>query len=159
MGGLGDNRLFRGMVVGDLDDRFVRYAANLLCEFGVDCLECDDVYSAVAELSKTEELSDVLVIGRFEQLSREDGRFFEIVAQKGFKCCYLTDEVHKQKKICQWRHGDVFVVGEYHELDAILTKLISRNWSSSKVRGDNGPNFNREEFAATKAELDALLGE
>ena len=155
------NQHVQVMVVGSCADEFIRYTVGLLGNYGVEFDLCGDVYQTVGRLVKNGH-ENVLVIGRFEQLVREEGRFFQKVSERGFSCCCLADKhtAGKQKQILCARREGVFVINEPIEVEEVVIKLLTG--ISTCASGENGGNkasaFNKDEFVATKAELEALLG-
>jgi len=152
------------IVVGSSTDDFVRHATDLLEDYGVKLVRCDDVYSAVGELAKSTDGS-VLVIGRLEQLSKEQGRLFHIVSKKGIFCCCLADRNSAQMQRCFGRPelvekaAEVFVINEQGQVEKVITKLVADNLAMSLCRKKNrSAEFIKDDFLTTKAELDALLG-
>lgn len=150
---------FQAVVVGDSDDEFVIYAAMLLEGEGITFSCCDDVYSTVAKLAK-EANEIVLIIGRLSELNKEQGRFFHIAVEKGCYCCCLAEAKST------WRQ-QLPVVGEMGasiinrpaELKDVVAELLANGWicSAGKKQEKRTPSFNRNDFAPTRAELDALL--
>ena len=157
----GDSNLpLHVIVVGGLADEFVRQAMNLLDRGGVEYVLCSDVYSAVGDLAKSQR-RDVLVIGRAGQLSKEQGRFFHIAREKGYKCCCLADRdlVRKRKLILTAIESGAFVIDKPSEIEEVLMKLMAggRVCSSGEKENNRASGFLKDEFLTTKAELDALL--
>lgn len=157
----GSNLPLQVIVVGSSADQFVRHTTNLLGDCGLKFVLCDDVYSAVGELAKSES-RNVLVIGRLEQLSPEQGRLFHIACEKGYTCCCLadTDLVRKRKQIFAAIETGAFVINEPAKIREVVTKLLagSENCSPVKKANDRATTPIKAEFLTTKAELDALLG-
>ena len=119
---------------------FVRYIVDLLDDFGIDTTVCEDVYLALAAITK--KISQkVVVFGRFEQLSVEEGRFFQIITEKGFFCCCLNSDDSPEKA------------------EDFLTKLLADNFASlpEPKNNTNTSAFKKADFNLTRAELDALL--
>jgi hypothetical protein len=74
------NMQIQAIVVGNPSDEFVRHSTNVLKNYELEFSVCPDVYQAVSQLAKTN--GNVLIVGRIEQLSRENGRFFRIAGKK-----------------------------------------------------------------------------
>jgi len=158
MAGLDSNLQLQVIVVGSSTDELVHRTMNSLGDHGVEYILCDDVYSAVGELAKNES-GNVLVIGRLGQLSREQGRFFQMACENGYNCCCIADRelVRKRKQILTAIEAGAFVINEPAEIGEIVTKL-SQDSTPEKNRYDKAPKFIKNEFVTTKAELNALLG-
>ena len=158
----GSNTQLQAIIVGSCTDEFVRCTMNLLGDYDIDFVRCEDVYSAVGELAKNNYDGNVLVIGTFEQLSREQGRFFQKAREKGLACCCLADKnsASKRKQVAAAIETGAFVINEPAEIAEVVTKLlISNSTSPSGKKGNNKASaFNEDEFLTTKAERDALLG-
>lgn len=158
------------IAVGSSSDEFIRAVLNLSGRYGLDAVLCEDVYSGVCKLG--EALGGV-VVGRHEELSREDGRFFDIARIYGFTCCCFVDKgaAGRQQELVKAMECGVLVVTELGEIDKLLMDLVNRSDAhKSGARGDGGRGLVgrsaaggasgslKDEFLMTKAELDALLG-
>ena len=161
MGEAGSRRRLQAIVVGNSASGLVCGTADLLREYGVEFAVCEDIYSVVAKLAKNT-YSDVLVIGRLEQLSREDGRFFQKMNEKGFSCCCLADGgcEQKRKQVSAATAAGAFVINQLGQIEEVIAKLPAEYSDSSAARKTNNTAavFNRNDFRTTQAELDALLG-
>jgi hypothetical protein len=157
----GSNLPLQVIVVGSSADQFVRHTTNLLGDCGLEFILCDDVYSAVGELAKSES-RNVLVIGRLGQLSKEQGRLFHMACENGYACCCLADAdlVRKQKQILTAIETGAFIIHEPAEIREVVTKLLagSGDCSPGNKGNDKATATIKAEFLTTKAELDALLG-
>lgn len=157
----GDGNLqFHIMVVGDETDDFVQHTIDLLEHHGIEFILCDDVYSAVSELTKREG-QEGLIIGRVGQLSEEHGRFFHIARRKGHRCCCFVDKnsIRKRKLILNAIETGAFIINKPAEIKKVLIKLLEGNgeYRSGKKGFHRTNNFFKDEFITTRAELDALL--
>jgi len=146
------------IVVGSSTDELVHRTMNSLGDHGVEYILCDDVYSAVGELARNES-GNVLVIGRFGQLSREQGRFFHMACDNGYTCFCIADRelVRKRKQILTAIEAGAFVTNEPAEIGEVVTKLLQGSSPEKKGSGKT-PKSIKDEFVTTKAELDSLLG-
>lgn len=154
------NQHFYAIVVGGSSDDFAGYAADLLIGYDVDFVVCEDVYSAAARLGKTK-CENTVVIGRLGRLITEHGRLFEKISEKGLTCCCLAEggSAGRRGQIAQVVESGALVINKVTELEEVITKLLERESVSlsGKKRNNKASGFNRSEFTATKAELDALL--
>lgn len=163
IGNFSSNVQLRAIVVGSSTDDFVQYTANLLEDYDIEFAHCGDVYSAVGELAKSIS-GNVLAIGRLEQLSREQGRFFHIASDKGIWCCCLVDgSLIKRHRYLgpelTANQAAVSVINEPAQIEQVITRLLADNLASSPCKKENkSSDFIKDEFLTTKAELDALLG-
>jgi hypothetical protein len=149
------------MFVGGSTDEFIRHVMNLSDRHSIDFICCDDVYSAVGELAKSER-PNVLVAGRIGQLSKEQGRFFHIVREKGYRCCCLADgDTNRQRDVLAANETGAFIISEPVEIEDVVRKLLSGNGECApgKRGGRRRTQFFKDEFLTTRAELDALLEE
>lgn len=157
----GSNLPLQVIVVGSSADQFVLHTTNLLGDCGLEFVLCDDVYSAVGELAKSES-RNVLVIGRLGQLCKEQGRLFHMACENGYACCCLADAdlVRKRKQIFAAIETGAFVINEPEKIREVVTKLLagSGNGSPEKKANERTTIPIKTEFLTTKAELDALLG-
>jgi hypothetical protein len=149
------------IVVGSSADEFISHTMRVLGNHSVEFVLCDDVYSAVGELARSES-RNTLVIGRLGQLSREQGRLFHMACENGYTCCCLADAdlVRKRKQILTAIETGAFVINEPAEIGQVVTKLLAggADCSLGKKAKDQATACIRTEFLTTKAELDALLG-
>ena len=170
LAGFGLGSQLQVIAVGGSSDEFVRAVLNLSGRYGLDTVLCEDVYSSVCKLG--EALGGV-VVGRQEELGREDGRFFDIARIYGFTCCCFVDKAFagKQQELVKAMGRGVLVVTELGEIDELLMDFAKRGGVyNSRARGDDErgvvgrpevertSGLLRDEFRMTKAELDALLG-
>ncbi len=148
------------IVIGGLKDEFVSRTMNLLERRGVECVLCDNVYSAVGDLAKRESRG-VLIIGRLGLLSKEQGRFFHIARVKDYRICCLVDRdlVSRQKLILQAIELGAYLIEKPAEIEEVLMKLLEGRKScfSGEKENRRASGFLKDEFRTTKAELDALL--
>ena len=151
---------FRAIIVGSLADSFVQYSMDLLDNYEIEFILCEDVYWAVGQLSKNNR-KNALIIGRYEQLNREKGRFFEIASKADCICCCFTDSVSgfEQEQMSVLNKDRAFVVSNENDIEKEVLKLLAPNSSRSFERGKNGSSFNKNNFLTTQDELNALLGE
>ena len=177
------NSQLQAIVVGSSSDDFVRNVLNLSVSHDLDIVRCDDVYSSVCKL---DEAVVGVVVGRFEELCREDGRFFDIARAHGFRCCCFVDKAaaRRQRELVQAMKRGVFIVTEIGKIDEVLTELSGGHSVAKSRAADDGrrglignvidkilgdgvvgrpvtggaSGFLKDEFLMTKAETDALLG-
>ena len=168
--GFGLSSQLQAIVVGSSSDEFVRDVLNLPEGYDIEITRCEDVYSSVCKLG---EAIGGVVVGRHEELGREDGRFFDIARMYGFTCCCFVDKnlVSRQRELVKAMERGVLVVTELGEIDEMLMELSSSS-APYKPRGrrdaGRGPvgrsvtggasGLLKDEFLMTKAETDALLG-
>ena len=148
------------MLVGGLADGFVRQAKIILERLGFEFVICDNVYSAIAGLAKIEN-RNVLVIGRIALLGKEQGRFFHIARDKGYRICCLVDRdlLGRQKLILKAIESGAYVINKTTEIEEILITLQqgSKLCSSGIKENRRASGFLKDEFLTTKAERDALF--
>ncbi len=166
MGKFDSSCRLQAIVVGSSADEFVRDTMSLLGDYKIEFVLCEDVYSAVGRLAKNNSDGNVLVIGRIEQLSREKGRFFHIAGENRVSCCCLVDGNLVWKRRYPGVPGlaatetGAFIINEPVEIEKVIAGLLAGGLTSSsnKFENNKAPAFIKDEFLATKAELDALLG-
>ena len=158
----GSGRQLYAIVVGKSDGEFVGYAMGLLGDYDIEFVLCEDIYAAVGRLAKSTG-GNVLVIGRFGQLNREKGRFFQKVSKRGLTCCCLAEagSGREQKQVLSATKTGAFVINEPVQLEEVVTKLLTDSSvsSSGKKRSGKVSAFDKNEFLTTRAEMDALLGD
>lgn len=148
------------VLIGGLEDEFVRQAKNILERLGVESVLCDNIYSAVGDLAKIEN-QNVLIIGRVGLLSKEQGRFFHIARVKGYRCCCIVDRdlVRKRKLILDAIESGAYLIDKPAEIEEVLMKFQAggKIRRSGEKENRRASGFLKDEFLTTKAELDALL--
>lgn len=141
------------IVVGGRHDAFVVEAMQLAREYETKPVQCDDVYSAVAELAKTD--GCVAVIGLFGEMVRENSAFFRLVRRAGTPCCCLLndDDAGERDEILRAVRLGVHLVGDIEPVRDLLEGCLAAGRCASS-RDDGLPS---EDDRATEAELEALL--
>lgn len=154
-------RRFDAIILGSAADDFVRHTTDLLAEGGVEFIVCEDVYSAVATLAKNDKVGNVLIIGRVEQLSKEEGYLFQKLQGSNLVCCCFADGnlVHRQKQILSAMEAGAFVIDDPGRMRELIAKFSAGGLarSSSEIKNKSLSAFD-DEFIITKVEMDALLG-
>ncbi|MBN2272670.1 MAG: hypothetical protein JXN61_18800 [Sedimentisphaerales bacterium] len=151
------------IVVGSSADGFVRDVLNLSNGCGVDTIFCEDVYSCVSKLGRS---AGGLVVGRLDELSREDGRLFDVARMYGYKCCCFVDRniAGRQKELLKAMERGALLAAEVEQIGEMLMKLSDKNNTPESTARTDGPatgatsSFFKDEFLITKAEMNALLG-
>lgn len=147
----------RVIVVGDPCSEFVRTMVRLAREHEVEVVPCDDAYSAVAEIGR---LADrrALVVGALRELTRENGRFFELAAMDAMRCCCFLDirtAAGRDGVLSASRAGAV-VISDPREAEDVLTEWLA---GDGHRPGRLAPqDLLDDDLRATEAELSALLG-
>ena len=148
------------ILVGGLQDEFVRQIKNILESLGVESVLCDNVYSAVGDSAEREN-QNVLIIGRVGLLSKEKGRFFHIARARGYRCCCIVDRdlVRKRRLVLDAVESGAYLIGKPAEIEEVLMKLPTggKIHRSGEKEYRRASGFIKDEFLTTKAELDALL--
>lgn len=147
----------QAIVVGNLSDEFIRHTTNVLGNYELEFSVCPDVYQAVSRLAKTS--GNVLIVGRIEQLSRENGRFFRIASKKKAWCCCLTEtnSARQYLRSLSMIGTDAFVINEPAEIEDVLARLLQSRDTSVAASSDKPRAMNRD-IRLTNEELGALLG-
>lgn len=141
------------IVVGERNEAFVVEAVQLARQYELEPMRCDDVYSAAAILARANRC--VAVIGRFGDMTREDGAVFHLAHRAGAQCCCLLNEdiaAEREKILGAVRQG-VHLVGETEEVGDFLEGCLAGGPFAS--RHDDG--LKGKDCRVTKAELEALL--
>lgn len=153
-GGPGRHRLV--VVVAAAHDALATATARLAAEYELDERRCDDVYAAVAEVALLQDRC-ILVVGRLEELAKEDRRFFAVAARHGARCCALleaTAPIEPNVVPAALRMG-VFLVGTTSEIKGVLDAWLT----SAGCPASEAMICLDEECRASEAELNALLGQ
>ncbi len=150
----------QAVLVGKESDEFIRYVRSVLEDFEVRHLVCEDVYTAVGRLAKLEG-ADVLVVGRFEDLSKKGGRFFEMARQRRYICCcYVEGErIFRGKGVFEAAQAGALILQKPSQAEQVISKLLARAVGSSieKEAGENVSGLIADEFRLSEGELEALL--
>ena len=152
------NLQLQTIIVGNVTDYFIHYATNLLSNYGIGFVFCEDIYKATVKLA-TEPHEDVLVIGRIEKLGMEKGMFFSKIQEKGLRCCCLAENklAAEVKDIIE---SGVIVINEPAELEKEIESLsVDNQIRPSTGKRNKALDFDQNEFLTTKDEIDALLGD
>lgn len=145
------------LLVGAVRDDLMGQLAQLACEYEAALVRCDDVYAAVAELASPEERY-ILAIGRLRELAREDGRFFSIAARNAARCCGVLEKnvpLERDEVLAAVRSG-VAVVAQTDEIRGVFEDWLGVDGGLDPLDALSG--LASEEFRASEAELNALLG-
>jgi len=162
----GFNERLYAVVVGNCTDEFTSSAAELLDSYAIEFILCPDIYSAAGRLAKDQISRNILVIGHIRDLSKEKGRFLQKISEKGLYCCCLAENgwpqgyKYPRQLLSGLTQGSVFVINDFEDIRQIITGLSANKKAVTNVlKGKNDfSGFNGEQFRATKAELEALLG-
>lgn len=151
----------KAIVVGKDGDEFVRQVYKLLNDYEIELICCNNVYTAVSQLAKKTH-NNTVVIGRLEQLSREKGRFLQKIREKDIVCCCLVEGNSEQKRrqISAAKQMQAIIINEPAEIEEIMLELSAGDSASPlKKKANSGSSASvKDEFAVSKAELEALLG-
>ena len=143
------NKVASAILIGQPSDDFVGQCTAILTQRRVDFIHCPDVYSAVACIAR--KCPGFLVLGRLNELSREDGRFFDLAARYGCHCCCLA---HNDTASAQ-QQPQIVIASNMSELKAAIESLLDAPLAT-RLAGKT--EFDKEKFKTTEAELKALLG-
>jgi hypothetical protein len=151
------NMQMQAIVVGNSNDEFVRHTTSVLGNYELEFSICPDVYQAVSRLAKTS--GNVLIVGRIEQLSRENGRFFRIAGKKKAWCCCLTEtnSARQYLRSLSMIGTNTFVINEPAEIEDVLARLLQAGDPAVTVSRDK-PLVMNSDIRLTSEELGALLG-
>jgi len=137
------------ILVGPPADGFPRRCKALLSDKRVNFTPCPDVYAAVACLARKP--AGLLIVGRLAELGREGGRFFELAARYGHRCCCLAN--NKSTHLPPSPH--MAIASDIPQLLKTIQGLLAPPQPQKTPRKTE---FDKDKFKATDAELKALLG-
>ncbi len=143
------------IVVAAARDPLTTSVARQAADSEVEAVRCDDVYTAVAELALSRGRC-ILVVGRLGELARERYRFFAIAARNNARCCALAGAgaAAERSVILAAIRAGVSVVGTVDEIKGVFDAWLAGGGCDSS---DAVVHLD-EEYRATDAELNALLG-
>ena len=142
------------IVVGDLHDRLVAEVLRVGAEYEVPVARCDDIYAAVVDVAGGTGRG-ALVVGQLRELARENGHFFTLAARHGVRCCVLSERpggAERREFLMAVRAGASVI----DRIDDIRSTVGT--WLTDGRCPSRATRVRHEEWRATEAELDALLG-
>lgn len=145
----------RLMAVGGSRDKLAVETLHLAAEYEVEGARCDDIYSAVAELARSHRCC-TLVVGALRELAREEGRFYRVAARNGARCAVLLEQPgpdDRRMVLTAVRAGATII----DALDGLRGAVEA--WLAGPGCGPDMSRLSADEYRATEAELDALLGQ
>jgi len=152
-----DERL-RAVLVGKSGDRFIRCAVDILEGYDVLIFRSEDIYSAAAQLGRGG-FGRQVFIGRYELLSRENGRFFEKLGEKRVPCCCLVGRPQADGGIFRKMKGkDVYFIFHQEQLAGFIESAAAGKRAGRRSGEGEAGNFRKDEFRTSEAELEALFG-
>lgn len=143
------------LLVGAVRDDLVRGLERLAGEYEAALVRCSDVYAAVAECARSQGRC-TLVVGRLRELAREQGRFFSLAARKGMTCCGVLDPevpLERDEVLVAVRMG-VSIAAGVDQVEGVF-----ENWLGVGGFASGRSALTAEEYRASEAELNALLGQ
>ncbi len=144
------------VIVGEPDDALTQTAARLARAGGLEILPCTDVYAAVAALAGMASRR-LLVVGKMQDLAREDSSFFSVMAVHAVRCCGLLDGDRPAgaASLHAALQAGTTLISAASELEGVLREWLSLVPSFGAPRAANAEYG---DLRATEAELSALLG-
>ncbi len=145
------------IVVGDPCSEFVRTMVRLAREREVEAVPCSDAYSAVAEIGGLSGRR-ALIVGTMRELTRENGRFFELAAADAIRCCCLLDTraAAGRDGVLSASRAGAAVISDLREAEEALTEWLAGD--GDRPRRLAPRDLLDDDLRATEAELRALLG-
>ena len=143
------------ILIGPADDTFSRNTIQLLRDSKRDFILCQNIYLALAKLAPNNSPHN-FVIGTFRSLTAERGRFLRIISKKSLTClCYSPNTTTKLKDT-----PSLIIINTFSQLEKFLNEFLlsSTDTTVTTAAKARGSSFNKDDFAATKSEIDALLG-
>ena len=144
-------------MISDAADEIVDYVKNLLSGYEIESQITANIYEAVGQLAKSD-TRNIFVVGRFEQLNKEKGRFFQKLAEKNINCCCVAPRQLTAEQLAAAKEAHASIVNELKEIETVFTLYLESGTVGREVPNQISDEFNAGDFAATKAEIDALLG-
>ncbi len=158
------------VVVGDPGSALVETAVRLAEARRLEALRCADVYAAVAALAGAAGRR-LLVVGRMQDLARENGAFFDLAAAPVARCCCLLDGNRPAgpEHLRPALQAGAVLIGAVSDFQGVLqdwltrapapgTPRAARKAAPAGRRAPEAADAAFEDLRATEAELSALLG-
>ena len=144
------------VLVGARQSEFVQAMMRLAGEYELEAVVCDDLWMAVAETARAEGRR-VLVAGRLETLAGEGGRFLEIAAARGVRCCCILADstLHEGSGLLSALRTGAAVVSDREVPDVLERWLVA---TGDRGRSSEPAGVFDDELRPTREELIALLG-
>lgn len=157
------------VVVGAAGSALVETAVRLADARRLEALRCADIYAASAALAGAAGRR-LLVVGRIQDLARENGAFLDLAAARVTRCCCLLDgnrPAGAEPLRAALRAGAV-LIGAVSDLPGVFgdwltmtpalgTPRAARKTAPAERRGGEVADTPFEDLRATEAELRALL--
>lgn len=143
------------IMVRELREQLVTEMVRVAAEYEVSVTLCDGVYAAVAELAGSAR-AGALVIGQLRELARENGRFLQVAARHGARCCAWLDkrDPAEREEVLRVVWAGASVVDRIEEIGGQMESWLER--TGCRPDGTDVPD---REWRASEAELNALLGQ
>jgi hypothetical protein len=145
----------RLIAVGGAQDRLATEALRVAAEYEVAAARCDDIYTAVAELAGGGRRWS-LVVGPLRELARGNSQFFRVAARNGARCAVLLEQpgAAERRDVLAAVGAGAWVIETIDDLQGVVV-----TWLAGPGCPPGVSRSVHEEFQATEAELDALLGQ
>ena len=159
------NRYFSAIAIYKRQDFFIDYALDLFVKYGIDCITLKNIYEAVSFIARDSGEKTLIVIGTFNELSREHSGFFEYCGEKpNVRCiCHKTGASIEwaDKKASALISSGVCIVGGTEQLENVLIDLTVKINRKDNVKEINRKKEGKtaEDVQITAEELEALLGD
>ena len=152
------NDSLHALVIADIDDNFHRHCSQTLTEFEIPFTASPDIYHALVEIVKANYNSNIIVLGRLEQLSEEDGRFLEKLKEKRCPCCCLADKssAANQEKMLDATQTGALIINDPDQIKPFVTELLN-NHATAVSKESKTSEFFKKQFAISREEIDAIL--
>jgi hypothetical protein len=145
------------IVVGNPHSESAREMVRLAQEYQVRAVRCDDVYMAVAQMTAAGRRA--LIVGRIQDLARDNGGLLIFAAARGIRCgCLLeTNSRAGREGIRAALRAGASLCFEMQEARALLEDWLTG--PPGRTSRAPMPGLREEDLETTAAELGALLGQ
>jgi hypothetical protein len=138
---------YGAVLIGRPDDDLVRRCMAVLADRHIDFTTSPDVYAAVACIARRP--AGLLIVGKLRELSLEGGRFFDLAARYGHRCCCFADN-----NATALPHPHTAIASDMPQLLKTLERLLAQRAAAEPEKME----FDKDKFKTSEAELKALLG-
>jgi len=149
---------FYAVNIGNSADDFSRHVIDVLNSYEIEHVHCENIYEATGIISHNLK-KNVLVVGKIDELRKEQGRFLDIAMENGAWCCCLseTDCVQEYLNALSTVKTGTYLITQPHEFKEVVDKYVCGSVNSFTESQFDETDFDKNAFTTTEEEINALL--